>query len=517
MFSKLSFGQKLAVWLGCALVVIIASITAICFNIAKNGPPKDLEKFLNREAIYTRYYDETDWHKEEQSASGKIASNPKSAYWYSTRGSARWQLGNTDGAFNDYDTAVHLDPNDYSSLACRATLNEIRGNHEQALQDANKAISMKPGVGWIYAARAHIYSDQADYEAALADLDMCLKNTEEKRRYFAQKAEIYSKIRRFDKAISALEQGTQQPKTSKNDQSFKQLVQLYISAGELKQAQKACERWIEDTNPDSAAFVYSENVCLALNDTDAEGEACQKHLDFLNDKIGIHPTDMKLYEQRATVYEKLDKVAKAREDYQAVIEDFERNKDKGLYAPNQIIKFGHYYKIIGKESEQLKLYRAEIEKYNIQLKKNQKDVFSLLFRAELFGALGDKAAAMRDFETAKMFKNSNTAIPAYAEYALKMREYDLAFSLYRELLETKRALAYARFAQVYELKGEHREAIDSANIALTIDRVLPDAYYWLGKARASKGDFAESKRRLQQATALGYDPNSAQPDDFVED
>lgn len=508
MFSKLSFGQKLAVWLGCALVVIITSITAICFNIAKNGPPKDLEKFLNREAIYTRYYDETDWHKEEQSASGKIASNPKSAYWYSKRGDARWQLENYKGALSDYDNAVKLDPKDYASLACRATMREFTGDSVHALDDINKAISMQPNVGWLYATRGNIYANRRDYNDALEDLDKCLKHTDEKRRYHAEKANVYVLIRRFDKAISELEAGTKAPKTRKSDDSFHKLVDLYISVGNIEQAQKACEHWIEDTNPTEDAFQYSANVCRALDEKEKEYEAYRKYLEYLQDKLGTDPTNSELYYQRAVTYEKLGDKEKARYNYQEVLDEYLRKRDKQKYSPEDIIRFGELYLLIDRKDEMLKLYKAEIAKYDRKIKQSPKDGLMFLHRAELFAKLGDDVAALNDFETAKKLQDSSSIASAWARYSLRRGNYNQALKLRQEFLGSHNPRSYSALAEVFEAMGDHSNAIDMANTALTLDRTLPDAYFWLGKARAGKGDFAESKRKLQQATAFGYDPSA---------
>lgn len=508
MFSKLSFGQKLALWFGCAMLVIACSSIAIYFQLAKNGPPKDVERFINKELMYSRSYEETDWNKEEQKATGQISVHSKSAYWYSKRGDARWQLENYKGALSDYDSAVRLDPKDYASLACRASMREILGDSVHALEDANKAILLKPNVGWLYATRGHIYANRRDYNAALEDLDKCLKHTDEKRRYHAEKAGVYVQIRRFDKAISELEAGTKAPKTRKSDDSFHKLVDLYISVGNIEQAQNACENWIEDPNPTEDAFQYSANVCRALDEKEKEYDAYRKYLEYLQDKLGTDPTNSELYYQRAVTYEKLGDKEKARSNYQEVLDEYLRKRDKRKYSPEDIIRFGELYQLIGRKDEMLKLYKAEIAKYDRKIKQSPKDGPLFLHRAELFAKLGDDVAALNDFETAKKLQDSSSIASAWARYSLKKRNYKQSLKLRQEFLGSHNPRSYSALAEVFEVMGDHSKAIDMANTALTLDRTLPDAYYWLGKARAGKGDFAESKRKLQQATAFGYDPSA---------
>lgn len=503
MFSKLSFGQKLALWFGCAMLLIACSSIAIYFQLAKNGPPKDVERFINREVFYRRYYDDTDWQKEEERANGQIAANPKSKYWYAERGRIRWSRKNYKGAEKDYDTAYRLTPTDYESLANRGTMRSYLGNSKDGLADVNKAIARKP-QSWMYADRAYIYIVQEKYDDALKDYDKCLETTDEKRRYHGEKAELYMTISRFDKAIDEYEKAVSFKKRSKDDDCFKQLVRLYITVGEIKKAQQACRRWLEEPEINGESFAIAADVSKALNDREEEIKICKQYVDFLGDKIGINPAEIKLYGERAEAYKRLGDNEKARSDFQQILDDYERRTKKDVYTPNQILKFGEIYELIGRKDKAQKLYETEIAKYRNQVKQYPKDAYGYLNRAELYAKLGNDKAALRDFETAKSLEDTSSIADAWSRFALKKGELDLAIMLQQEFLGEGDARSYAAMAEAWEAKGNHSAALGAANTALTLDRFLPDAYDWLGKARAAQGDIAESKRRLQQATALGY-------------
>ncbi len=517
MFSKLTFAQKLGIWLGSAVLFEVVVIAAICFHLSKNGPPKDLERFIDREVFYRRYYDDKDWQKEEHRASGQISAHPKSGFWYAERGHIRWNLKNYSGAEHDYDNAYRLDPTDYKSLSNRGAMRSLQGNHTIGLDDVNKAISMKPSQGWLYANRGYIYFSLGKYDDALKDFDKCLETSDEKRRYHAEKARIYMAMQRFDKAVTEYEKGVSYSKTTRDDDSYKRLVRLYISVGEIEKAQQACQHWLEEPEIDSERFRIAANVSQALGDKHTETEIYDKYAAFLDNKIGLAPTEMKLYEQRAEVYEKLGDSEKARADYKEILEDYQRNKSKAVYTPPQLIRFGEMYELIGLKDEMQKLFKSEIANYDSQIKQYPKNGYGYLNRAELYAKLGNEKAAMHDFETAKKLQDSSSIANAWARFALKKGKYDLALMLRQEFLGTHNAHSYSALAEVWEAKGNHSAALGAANTALTLDRFLPDAYYWLGKARAGQGDFAESKRRLQQATAFGYDPAASEDEGSDED
>lgn len=501
MFSKLTFGQKLAVWLGCALAIVIASIVAISIQMAKN-PPKDVEQFINNELFGRKFYTDEDWANEEREASAELEKNSKSAYWYARRASARWSLSNYEGSEADYTRAIELDPTDANSLASRAALRGYDEKYKEALADATKAISINPKDGWPYMIRADIYRRMGKFEEALKDTDKCLETDSDKRDAYSTRAEIYKKMHRYDKSIEAYEEAITYRKPRRSDNCFDELVQLYIITGRLKEAQTACRKWIVDNQPPEDAYRFYANVSKALRDKESEEEAYKKYLAFISQKIANAPTETDNYATRGSIYDKISEPEKARFDYL----DFLEGSDlSGLTAPRKILQAGKLFDRVGQSEKKTELYHSAIERCTQELKTSPNDARLYSCRAQLFAAQ-DNPKAAKDFETADKLEHSTAATLAYAEFALKTKQYDLAIKLATEIADYDEATAYAFQSAVFNAMGKRKMALRFASEALEKDPFLPAAYYWLSKARAASGETAEAARKLKQATAFGYDP-----------
>lgn len=486
------------------MVIVIASSTAIYFQITKD-PPKDLDQFFNDELWGRKFYTEDELSKRERDASDELEKDPKSAYWYERRASARWSLKNYEGAEADYDRAIELEPNNPDALGARAALRGYDQKYKEALADVNKAISISPKDGWLYITRADIYKRMDKFDAALKDLDKSLSLDGDKRDVFSTQGEIYVKMDRFDKAIDSYENAVKYRKPRRSDDSFDELVRLYISCGRLIEAQDACRKWVRDPAPPDDAFEFSANISKALADKVGETEAYRSFIKHLTEKIQSDPVGIDNYETRAQIYEKLSEPDKARFDYLEVLENSDLKPKDGVFEPWQLAKFSRLFDRVGRTDRKLELYKAAIARYNAKIKQSPKDKFLYLKRAQIYAAMGNNKAASSDFNASWALGSTDQIANAWSRFALREKQYDLALMLRQDLLYKSNPISYANLAEVWEAKGDHAKALDAAKTALALDRFLPDAYYWMGKARAGQGHIEESKKRLQQATAFGYD------------
>ena len=88
---------------------------------------------------------------------------------YFNRGDAKNSLGDESGAFQDYDKALKLDPNNIQGLIRRSILFESKQNTQAALKDINQAISLDAKNVEAYEARAELYTNLGESEKAAAD------------------------------------------------------------------------------------------------------------------------------------------------------------------------------------------------------------------------------------------------------------------------------------------------------------------------------------------------------------
>ena len=73
-----------------------------------------------------------------------IQINPNQVQTYNNRGNARRDTGDLEGAMSDYDTAIRIKPNAARVLINRGIVRRIQGDLDGALADFIKAISRKP-------------------------------------------------------------------------------------------------------------------------------------------------------------------------------------------------------------------------------------------------------------------------------------------------------------------------------------------------------------------------------------
>tara|TARA_Y100001968_G_scaffold303434_1_gene317597 strand:+ start:1382 stop:1951 length:570 start_codon:yes stop_codon:yes gene_type:complete len=103
----------------------------------------------------------------------EIEINPKNAEAYQNRGVAKWNLGNSSGAINDYTKVIELNPNNIDLLAAayanRGDIKRISGHFSGAIIDLNKAIELNPNYTGVYFIRAYARKNSGDNKGACSD------------------------------------------------------------------------------------------------------------------------------------------------------------------------------------------------------------------------------------------------------------------------------------------------------------------------------------------------------------
>jgi tetratricopeptide (TPR) repeat protein len=110
-----------------------------CFTEAISLYP-NFEAYFNR-GIIRREIGDLDGAIQDYDLATHI--NPNQAQTYNNRGNARRDKGDLQGAISDYDTAIHLNPNAARVLINRGIVRRIQGNLDGALADFAKAINLK--------------------------------------------------------------------------------------------------------------------------------------------------------------------------------------------------------------------------------------------------------------------------------------------------------------------------------------------------------------------------------------
>ena len=72
---------------------------------------------------------------------------PTLAWAYNNRGSAKFNLKDYQGAIEDYDKAIELDPNYAKAYNNRGAAKGNLGDNQGAIKDYDKAIEIDPNAG----------------------------------------------------------------------------------------------------------------------------------------------------------------------------------------------------------------------------------------------------------------------------------------------------------------------------------------------------------------------------------
>ena len=93
-----------------------------------------------------------------------IRLNPKAAVSHRLRGLARFDVGDTANAENDFDEAVQREPNNARNYYNRGRCRRLLKRHDEALADQNRAIKLDAKYRLAFQERGNVYDALVDRE-----------------------------------------------------------------------------------------------------------------------------------------------------------------------------------------------------------------------------------------------------------------------------------------------------------------------------------------------------------------
>jgi len=104
-----------------------------------------------------------------------VQQNPQDTNSLLHRGLAREESGDTEGAAQDYQTALHIDPSLSLAQYNLAQLKGKKGENDLAKEFIDKSIENNHALPYPYAQRAQFKSNKGDLKGALTDYDSAIK------------------------------------------------------------------------------------------------------------------------------------------------------------------------------------------------------------------------------------------------------------------------------------------------------------------------------------------------------
>ncbi|MBD2224180.1 tetratricopeptide repeat protein [Calothrix anomala FACHB-343] len=130
----------------------------------------------------TQYYERGNELRKEGNNEGALEQynkaielDPKYLAAYNNRGNVRDDLGDKPGAIEDYNKSLELNPKYALAYYNRARVRNDLGEKQNALQDYNQSIELDPKYGFAYYGRGLVYNNLGDKKSALKDYDKAIE------------------------------------------------------------------------------------------------------------------------------------------------------------------------------------------------------------------------------------------------------------------------------------------------------------------------------------------------------
>ena len=189
--------------------------------------PNIAEVYINRGILRKNMKDEEGALQDYNKA---IELNPNDAAYYN-RGILKKDMNDKDGALQDYNKAIELNPNDAMAYNNRGSLRSDMNDKDGALQDYNKAIELNPNYAVAFNNRADLYLERDNLDKALADVNHSI-DLGGGYVSFITKGEIYKAMEKYSDAIELFTQALSY--NEKGKESFEYRAKCYRKLAEAE-------------------------------------------------------------------------------------------------------------------------------------------------------------------------------------------------------------------------------------------------------------------------------------------
>ena len=310
----------------------------------------------------------------------------------------KYDTGNYEGAVEDFNQAIELDPKNALAYNKRGDAYYRLGDYEQAQADSSQAILLNPEDANAYFDRGFAFSELGKYKEAIADYTQAIKlNSQDAYAYYGrglartQLKDNKGAIGDFSKAIALKPQYTE----------------AYLQRGILHRRLRQRLEAIQDfdtaikINPSDAKAYYQRGLTESINK--------QKYaaLKDYTDAININPKYIEAYLNRGDVYSDLGDNLEATEDYNAILQIDPKFTAAYIHRGIHRFSFGDY--------------KGAIEDYTEALKLDSNDVVAYNNRGNAYLELGNKKAANQDYSRAIAI-NPNNALAYYNRGVIRNKQ-----------------------------------------------------------------------------------------------
>lgn len=332
----------------------------------------------------------------------------------------KYEAGNYEGAIEDLNQAIKLEPQNALAYNRRGDAYYRLGDYEQAQADSSQAILLNPQDANAYFDRGFAYSELGKYKEAIADYNQAIKLNPQNAYAYYGRGIARTKLKDnkgamgdFSKAIALKPQYTEP----------------YLQRGILRRRLKLRQAAIQDfdtvikINPSDAKAYYQRGLTQFINQQKSEA------LKDYTDAISINPKYIEAYLNRGDVYSDLGNKLEATEDYNTILQIDPKFIAAYMHRGIHRFSFGDY--------------KGAIEDYTQALKLNPNDVAAYNNRGNAYLELGNKKAANQDYSRAIAI-DANNALAYYNRGVIRAKQRN-----------KQEAIAdFAKAAKLFQQQGE---------------------------------------------------------------
>jgi tetratricopeptide (TPR) repeat protein len=213
---------------------------------------------------FNSFSQEPSFEKDVEYYTDLIAKEPTANHYY-LRGYSKFNLKDYEGAMEDYDVAIQLEPDNFDALFSRGILFEKLKDFENAINDFTKCISLNGSSSKAFFNRAYNKSLNQDFNGAVEDYSKSISLSPQNQNAYFNRGMINKFFSKVETALKDFDEAI------KIDPNF---VDAYQNRAILKSQLK---------NKDA---INDFNKVIELNPKDAEGYY-NRAIYYINNNIKV--------------------------------------------------------------------------------------------------------------------------------------------------------------------------------------------------------------------------------------
>ena len=418
----------------------------------------------------------------------KLYPNAPEVYIYNARYFSTIQKNEL--ALININKAIELDSTSAEAYSYRGWINIDEDKLYEGLADLTKAIELDSKNSFRYQDRANFYSDYLqDYNKALLDFTKAIELEPENSNIWYSRGVLYTdNLIQNESAIKDFEQVL---KIAPNDiDAINAIGLIYEGQGEIEKAIKEYEKGIaiaiENTNPESAAYCYSNRANLYQ-----EQNKLNEALADYTKAIELDSKNSERYQSRAFFYtDYLQDYNKALLDFTKAIELEPENSDNWFNR-------GMLY------TENLLVNESAIKDFEQGLKIAPDDIDAINAIGLIYEGQGEIEKAIKEYEKGIAIENTNPESASYcysnrANLYQKENKLNEALADYSKAikLDSKNPLRYQNRADFYAVYlQENNKALLDYSKAIELEPA--NIYFLYSRGRFYKENLKDEKSAIK--------------------